>query len=370
MPSPTGAVPVPAPPERARRPRRGEQLELGSKGSRTEGPEWRAWSATSCSSRARSPASGCGPRSPARSATTRTHAPSRCWTRARTGCPCAAITRAENARARPGRPCATSASSSTRSSWSATRCAGSAASRASCSSRSWRPRTSGATATRSEYSFGPSEETPPQLRLGFHARGRWDRVNDARDCLLASERNNAVRNFVRDWCTAQGLGPLDRRTADRLSCATSSCARAGAPGTCRCASLRLPGSSTWTRSADALGERFPDASFLWTRTSATAEVTDDGTTEVVSGNETPHGALGDLEFSISPDAFFQTNTEMAESLYALACDYADLRGTRARVRPVLRHRHAQPDARVASRRGVGRRRSWRRRSATRSATRS
>ena len=43
--------------------------------------------------------------------------------------------------------------------------------------------------------------------------------------------------------------------------------------------------------------------------------------------------------SISPEAFFQTNTEMAERLYGVAIEYAALRGTRARLRPVLRHRH-------------------------------
>jgi 23S rRNA (uracil1939-C5)-methyltransferase len=36
--------------------------------------------------------------------------------------------------------------------------------------------------------------------------------------------------------------------------------------------------------------------------------------------------LGDLEFLISPDAFFQTNTEMAERLYAIAVEMAGLRG--------------------------------------------
>ena len=38
-----------------------------------------------------------------------------------------------------------------------------------------------------------------ELVLGFHARGRWDEVVDAEDCLLASERNNAARNEVRAW---------------------------------------------------------------------------------------------------------------------------------------------------------------------------
>ena len=30
-------------------------------------------------------------------------------------------------------------------------------------------------------------------------------VDDARDCMLASERSNAVRNLVRDWCRERGL---------------------------------------------------------------------------------------------------------------------------------------------------------------------
>src|SRR5919107_3262553 len=36
--------------------------------------------------------------------------------------------------------------------------------------------------------------------------------------------------------------------------------------------------------------------------------------------------LGELEFRISPDAFFQTNTEMAERLYGTAVELAALRG--------------------------------------------
>jgi 23S rRNA (uracil1939-C5)-methyltransferase len=36
--------------------------------------------------------------------------------------------------------------------------------------------------------------------------------------------------------------------------------------------------------------------------------------------------LGGLEYGISPEAFFQTNTEMAEKLYAVAGDYAALSG--------------------------------------------
>src|SRR4029079_5154280 len=36
--------------------------------------------------------------------------------------------------------------------------------------------------------------------------------------------------------------------------------------------------------------------------------------------------IGGIEYLISPEAFFQTNTEMAEQLYALAIEFAGLRG--------------------------------------------
>ena len=56
-----------------------------------------------------------------------------------------------------------------------------------------------------EYSFG-TVRGRTRSRSASTRRGRWDVVDDARDCMLASERNNAVRNLVRDWCAAAGPG--------------------------------------------------------------------------------------------------------------------------------------------------------------------
>ena len=78
-----------------------------------------------------------------------------------------------------------------------------------------------------EYSFGekkgPSAGKPAagfveggrdegSLVLGFHQRGHWEQIVDAHDCMLASERNNAVRNLVRDWFSTQDSSAYDRRT--------------------------------------------------------------------------------------------------------------------------------------------------------------
>jgi 23S rRNA (uracil1939-C5)-methyltransferase len=176
-----------------------------------------------------------------------------------------------------------------------------------------------------EYSFGPGDDRS-HLRLGFHARGRWDRVNDVRDCVLASERNNAVRNHVRDWCAAQGLSAMDRRTQEGFL--RNLVVREGRnTGDMQVRLVTSPGDFD----ADALGEElrshFPESSFLWTRIDGVPGTTPGGVTEVVTGEDRFTERLGDLEFSISPEAFFQTNTQMAARLYALACDYAGLAGT-------------------------------------------
>ena len=185
-----------------------------------------------------------------------------------------------------------------------------------------------------EYSFGPSSNPSAGLPadgshalvLGFHQRGRWDTVLDARDCMLASERSNAVRNHVRDWCRSEGLGAYDRRRNHGFlrNLVVREGIRTGA------LQLRLV-TSEGVFNADAFAEsvldRFPDAGILWTRTHGVAEVSHGGTTSLLAGSQTLDEQLLDLRFQISPEAFFQTNTSMAERLYSLAADYAALEGS-------------------------------------------
>ncbi len=65
---------------------------------------------------------------------------------------------------------------------------------------------------------------------------------------------------------------------------------------------------------------------LWTRQDRLGETTQGGETELLAGTERFEEELSGLRFSISSEAFFQTNTEMAEQLYELAIDYAAPRG--------------------------------------------
>jgi 23S rRNA (uracil1939-C5)-methyltransferase len=159
-----------------------------------------------------------------------------------------------------------------------------------------------------EYSFGERDD---ELVLGYHARGRWDEVVDAKDCLLASEENNRARNEVRAWARAQGLPAYDRRAGT---------------GTLRNLVVREG------RRTGELQTRLVTSSDEIPRPPVDLHTIVEGTG---SGSDGPTGALGrehlieelcGLRFRISHSAFFQTNTEMAERLYAIATEMAALDG--------------------------------------------
>jgi 23S rRNA (uracil1939-C5)-methyltransferase len=159
-----------------------------------------------------------------------------------------------------------------------------------------------------EYSFG---ERDGELVLGFHARGRWDLIVDAEDCQLASERNNARRNELRDWARSAGLPAWDARARE---------------GVFRNLVIREG------RRTGQLQSRLVTSPAEIPRPPVDLHTIVEGPGSTTDG---PTGALGaeyleeelcGLRFRISHRAFFQTNTEMAERLYGMAAEFAGLTG--------------------------------------------
>jgi 23S rRNA (uracil1939-C5)-methyltransferase len=186
-----------------------------------------------------------------------------------------------------------------------------------------------------ESSNGAADEG--ELQCGFHAPAGWNRVIPIEDCLLASELGNRARRIALRWCRAQGLRAWERGT------------RSTAPGPDGRALLRnlvvregrRSGPSLQVRlvTTDGTLEEMPElaaalaaelgeslSGVLWTRSGALAETTAGGETELVWGDSELPERLGELDLRISPEAFFQTNTEMAEVLYGIATEYAALEG--------------------------------------------
>ena len=171
-----------------------------------------------------------------------------------------------------------------------------------------------------EYSFGMHENG--ELVLGFHRPGRFDVIDDVHDDILASERINEVREAVKAWCREEGLTAWDRET--QTGVLRNLVVREGRrTGHVQARIVTSPGSEF---RVDELAAATPADSFLWTRAEGVAETTRGGDTKVVKGSATLEEELSGLRFRISPDAFFQTNTEMAERLYDEATKLAALSG--------------------------------------------
>jgi 23S rRNA (uracil1939-C5)-methyltransferase len=171
-----------------------------------------------------------------------------------------------------------------------------------------------------EYSFGASLDDG-HLVCGFHAPGRWNEIVDIDDCLLASEAGNAARREIVAWCRRAGLAPYDRRTGEGIL--RNLVVREGRRTGQR--QVRLVTTPT-KLDTDALAQASSADALLWTQIDSVAEVTQGGDTELLTGVDRVEEELGGMRFQISPHAFFQTNTEMAEQLYAVAIEFAQLRG--------------------------------------------
>jgi 23S rRNA (uracil1939-C5)-methyltransferase len=182
-----------------------------------------------------------------------------------------------------------------------------------------------------EYSFGQDEAD--RLICGFHGPGGWKRVEPIEDCLLASEIGNNARQVALDWARAQGLRAWDRHReslAGRQLLLRNLVVREGRHSATLQVRIvttegELDASSFAATLAGELGEGTLSG-VLWTRSSSLAETTMGGETELVWGEDALPERLGELELSISAEAFFQTNTEMAEVLYGIVGEYAALEG--------------------------------------------
>ena len=174
-----------------------------------------------------------------------------------------------------------------------------------------------------EYSFGEDEDG--ELMLGLHRPGRWDQIDPVGDDVLASERVNVLREAALAWCAAQGLSGHDRR--EHTGFLRNLVIREGRR-TGQLQARLVTGKGSFD--GEAFAAALPADGVLWTQAEGVAETTREGTTRALKGEPALEEALElggeQLRFKISPDAFFQTNTEMAERLYAIAADAAGLTG--------------------------------------------
>jgi 23S rRNA (uracil1939-C5)-methyltransferase len=174
-----------------------------------------------------------------------------------------------------------------------------------------------------EYSFTRTPEGPA---LGFHRAGRWDEVLEVERCWLTTDLGNAIRNTVRDWAREERLEPYDQGA--QTGYLRHLVVREGRnTGQALVMLVTAPGERFERERLVELLQAFPQVrSIHWAVNDSPAEVTNLPST-VLWGEEAMEEELCGLRFRVRPGSFVQTNTGMAERLYALAGDYAGLTGS-------------------------------------------
>jgi len=192
-----------------------------------------------------------------------------------------------------------------------------------------------------EYSFGADDG---RLVCGFHVPAGGNRVAAITDCMLASEQGNVAREVALQWCRGERLAAWERGrgrppgtprglppgpSPDGRPQLRNLVVREGRrTGKLQVRLVTTPGELEVGPLAQALSGALGESlgGVLWTRSQSVAETTAGGETELIWGDAELPERLGELDLRISPGAFFQTNTEMAEALYGVVGEYAALEG--------------------------------------------
>jgi 23S rRNA (uracil1939-C5)-methyltransferase len=181
-----------------------------------------------------------------------------------------------------------------------------------------------------EYSFAPGPggtELADRggLVLGLHRAGRWDEVLDIQKCWLTTDVGNGIRDAVREWAREENLEPYSQE--ENTGYLRHLVVREGRnTGQALVQLVTAPGEKFEKGYFVDVLRRFPEVkSVHWSINDTPSEVTN-LPTQLLWGEEWIEEQISGLRFRVRPNAFLQTNTWMAEKLYALAREAAGLTG--------------------------------------------
>src|SRR5262249_518529 len=139
------------------------------------------------------------------------------------------------------------------------------------------------------------------------------------------ELGNAIRDAVRDWAQEEGLPAYDQE-AQRGYLRHLVVREGSNTGQALVQLVTAPGDLQGADRLVAAPREFPEGrSIHWAVNASPAEGATPPT-NLLWGEEGIEEQILGLRFRVRPNAFLQTNTRMAERLYDLAIEYADLSG--------------------------------------------
>jgi 23S rRNA (uracil1939-C5)-methyltransferase len=177
--------------------------------------------------------------------------------------------------------------------------------------------------------LAPAQQLPA---LGFHVRGRFDKVLDIETCHLQEEPSNAIRLAVRDYALEKGLSFFDlRQQTGYLRTLMIRIALTGEVMVVVVFAHDNPdaGEDDAARKAllDYLQQAFPQITSLhYVINTKRNDSLGDQDTIHYAGKPYIVETMEDLQFRIGPKSFYQTNSRQALRMYQKIREYADLQG--------------------------------------------
>ena len=178
-----------------------------------------------------------------------------------------------------------------------------------------------------EFSF----DSPPysgEIHLGLHEKGKFDRVFDVTGCRIQSELAGELVNMAREFAVERGFTVYGLRSHEGLL--RFLVVREGKNTGEVMVNLvtsgeDFPGAEEF---AEAVTARFPEVKTITlsiNRSPGSTAMAQERRVLVGEGRIRDH--IGAFTFTISPDAFFQTNTPQAENLYNTIREFSALTGS-------------------------------------------
>ena len=178
-----------------------------------------------------------------------------------------------------------------------------------------------------EFSFDSPLRLEKEVILGLHEAGRFDRVFNLENCVLQSEISNRIINVARTFANDNGLNAYGLKSHRGLL--RFLVVRDGKNTGDLMVNLVTSGEDfkNVMKFADYLVREIPDiTTIVRSINRRTGSVAIGEEQEILYGQGCIRDRVGDWEFAISPDSFFQTNTHQTKHLYDTIREFAGLTG--------------------------------------------
>ncbi|MDX1545289.1 MAG: 23S rRNA (uracil(1939)-C(5))-methyltransferase RlmD, partial [Christiangramia sp.] len=162
--------------------------------------------------------------------------------------------------------------------------------------------------------------------LGFHIPGMWDKILDIEKCHLQEDPSNAIRNFVKEFATENGLEFFNTRNQEGLL--RTLMIRTSSTGEIMILIQFFEDKKEQRELLlDAITDKFPEITSLqYVINSKPNDTIYDQEVICYKGRDHIFEEMEGLKFKINAKSFYQTNSDQAYNLYKITRDYANLKG--------------------------------------------